>query len=514
LKKIIIIIIFFSSLLFAQLSPGDLSSAHQHLEGIKNCTQCHLLGRGLSNQKCLDCHKEIKERIEVNRGYHSSNEVKNKSCWFCHSEHHGRNFKIINFNEKEFQHEKTGFKLTGKHSILDCRSCHNSKFAKTKNEKSFLGLKQDCQSCHTDVHQNSSGKVCSSCHNTESFNATINFDHSKTGFRLLDAHSNLKCIDCHKKHALTSTVKIIFSAIKDSKCTNCHTDVHNNKFGSNCLSCHNFESFNKINKKSFNHSKTRFALIGKHNEVNCNKCHSNRITDKLKFDKCVDCHQDYHKGQLTKYGDCKECHNEFGFSPSLFTIEKHNETKFTLTGSHLAVECSKCHYSDKKWIFRFSNIGCINCHRNVHGDEIQNKFMLEQNCLSCHNTQSWQSVNFNHDLTEFGLVGKHKNVECRSCHLKKINENFQWRFLSLSKDCSSCHNDNHNNQFGKSTCNNCHSENGWIPSNFDHNNAKFKLEGKHKEINCDKCHYKIKDELGRSFTLYKIGKIKCIDCHY
>jgi uncharacterized paraquat-inducible protein A len=54
--------------LSAQISPGDLSIPHTHLEGISNCTQCHVLGNKISNDKCLDCHKEIQERISFQKG--------------------------------------------------------------------------------------------------------------------------------------------------------------------------------------------------------------------------------------------------------------------------------------------------------------------------------------------------------------------------------------------------------------------------------------------------------------
>jgi len=43
---------------------------------------------------------EIKNNINYGRGYHSSSDVKGKNCWVCHSEHHGRNFRIINFYKK------------------------------------------------------------------------------------------------------------------------------------------------------------------------------------------------------------------------------------------------------------------------------------------------------------------------------------------------------------------------------------------------------------------------------
>ncbi len=56
----------------SQISPGDLAAPHAHLEGMSNCTQCHILGEKVSNEKCLACHKELKKRIDLQKGYHSS----------------------------------------------------------------------------------------------------------------------------------------------------------------------------------------------------------------------------------------------------------------------------------------------------------------------------------------------------------------------------------------------------------------------------------------------------------
>jgi len=55
----------------AQISPGDLTKSHAQLEGMLNCTKCHVLGDKVSNDKCLECHKELKARIDQKKGYHA-----------------------------------------------------------------------------------------------------------------------------------------------------------------------------------------------------------------------------------------------------------------------------------------------------------------------------------------------------------------------------------------------------------------------------------------------------------
>ena len=68
---ILIIVLFSYSNATAQISPGDLSTLHAHLEGLSNCTKCHVLGNKVSNEKCLACHIEIQTAISLNKGYHS-----------------------------------------------------------------------------------------------------------------------------------------------------------------------------------------------------------------------------------------------------------------------------------------------------------------------------------------------------------------------------------------------------------------------------------------------------------
>jgi hypothetical protein len=516
-------ILFLFHQTFAQISPGELAKVHAHLEGMTNCTQCHTLGAKVSNSKCIACHTEIRERIDLKRGYHASVSVTGKECASCHNDHHGRNFQIIRFDTSEFQHELTGYKLEGAHSNQKCNTCHTSKNISDPKLKvkpnTYLGLNTNCLSCHTDYHQKTLSENCINCHNQESFIPAIKFNHTNTKYPLVGKHQSVDCARCHKTETKDGEKFQKFKGIQFSNCTNCHADVHLNKFGQNCKQCHSELSFHSIkNTTTFDHDKTGFVLEGKHVNTSCTSCHKTNYTDPLKHNNCSDCHTDYHNGQFAQSGkspDCSKCHSVNGFTPSSYTIERHKQTNFELKGSHEAVACIECHKNQDKWSFR--NIGnvCIDCHKDEHQSIISDKYYPDKNCVNCHSENKWSQINFDHSKTDFQLTGIHSKTNCRACHYKNDNSvHYQQKFAGLPKACTSCHTDNHNRQFEKNgitDCSDCHTTENWKANNFDHNNTTFKLDGKHQDVACVKCHKPSADE---KYFQYKIKNFRCETCHY
>jgi hypothetical protein len=522
LVKTFLVIVLVNLNLQAQISPGDLTKAHSYLEGMSNCTKCHELGEQVTNSKCMDCHSEIKKMVSQGKGYHSSSGVKDKNCFDCHSEHNGRNFKIINFNPNSFDHKKAGYELTGSHTSVKCNDCHQAKYISThlskKKKETYLGLSTECRTCHEDIHQPKLGTDCSSCHTTEKFKPAEKFNHNKARFALTGSHQKVECNKCHPVEIKNDKKIQKFKGVSFSSCKSCHNDTHKGKFGNKCESCHNTSSFHNIAQGTFDHNKTNFPLIGKHKLTSCNNCHKTNLTVKLKHDKCLDCHTDYHKGDFVVANlnrDCSECHSEDGFKPASFTIEKHNLAKFSLTGAHLAVTCQNCHYKEESWHFR--NIGneCIECHKNVHGNELTPKFLPENKCNFCHVTENWKSINFNHSTTDFVLTGKHQNVSCGKCHTIVAEDGKVFQFASSKSDCVSCHKDIHCGQFNyqvKSDCLRCHSFDNWKPEKFDHEKTKFSLSGAHSKLLCSQCH-KLTVVEGNTFVKYRLEDFKCASCH-
>ncbi len=498
------------------LTGYELKGAHKK---VNDCAKCHfedhIVDKSIKLNKntflgldpsCVSCHEDYHQKTLSN------------DCVKCHNMDA---FKPASL----FNHNKTEFPLKGAHTNIDCAKCHMFEFKNGKKIQQFADiLFKNCNSCHKDPHHGEFGMNCKSCHNESSFTdikTSSDFNHALTGFKLEGKHSTLDCKKCHDDRKGTKGNYKEFETLNQITCMDCHNDVHENKFGTNCRDCHSVQSFN-INKKltAFDHTLTGYALQGKHRDVDCRKCHNTpKMTDPLPHDLCASCHKDYHEGEFKdiKNRDCSACHTDTGFMESTFSFEQHEETNFLLEGAHLATACNACHFKNEKWKFKTIGKICVDCHNNVHQGAISEKFIPENDCKKCHNNDSWQSVSFDHNLTGFGLEGKHLTIECRSCHYKtdKLENNRVQKFMGLSMECASCHENIHGNQFeeaGVTDCKKCHGFNKWDSSNFNHNNAAFKLDGAHINVACNKCHQEAWVN-GKKNVTYKTGKLECVDCH-
>jgi hypothetical protein len=519
----------------SQFSPGDLSRAHASLSGMQNCTSCHEVGNEISGQKCLGCHTEIAELRNRPTSFHAS--FKAKQCIDCHKEHLGKDAKTVQFEKVSFDHMLTGFMLTGKHSTILCEQCHSEKYitvtsVKDKLKKfphdTYLGLSGACFTCHKDPHNGKFKNDCSSCHTTSTWTAIQGFDHSKTKFPLTGKHLPVSCAKCHpsinEKQVKTS---ITFGTKEFSDCTPCHTSPHKAKFtGQTCASCHTPLGWSEAMQKPFDHKRTSYALLGKHAALQCTQCH--RISEKksfaetffLPFQKCIDCHEDTHRGDfMTAHkNDCAVCHTQDRFSPSTFTLMRHQKTDFALTGAHTATLCGQCHKKGddgKPLSFHFTSLKCETCHKDVHKGQFAS-MMKEQSCGKCHSTEQWKSSSFDHSTTSFTLTGKHAMIPCSDCHKELSTQSGKMQFKKLSMDCQSCHKDIHESQFAvdtKTICSQCHSSLGWKQLVFDHEKqSKFSLRGAHQKVACKECH-KTEMKNSNQFVRYKPLASTCESCH-
>jgi hypothetical protein len=533
---------------WAQISPGPLSRPHQSLNGATNCTSCHKLAAGEATFKCLDCHAEIATRVSAGKGLHAWYHLppgSSQQCVRCHSDHNGEEFPLIKWDVKTFDHKQAGYSLDGKHAGLACNRCHTAEHVSQAERplmrikdlsKTFLGVSSNCVTCHQDQHNGRLGANCQQCHNPNDWKQVNQFDHSKTRYPLTGLHGQVTCQKCHTPGADS---KLRYVGIPFSKCSDCHSDPHRGSFAPSCQSCHNTSGWKKVStaavNERFDHSKTKYPLLGKHATVECAQCHSGGDFKKpLAFQKCMDCHKpDPHSGQFAKRadgGECASCHTVEGFKPSQFGLKQHASTAYPLEGKHATVQCAQCHIpKGKDTLFKMKFQRCTDC----HGDQHLGQFAAApyfNNCERCHNLQGYRPSTFTlalHKQTRFALTGGHVAVPCGDCHKESADFKpkpavlYHWENLS----CASCHTDPHQGQFNsrmqklradgrQQGCEACHTTKSWKElSGFDHSSTSFPLAGAHRATACMDCHKPPSFETSLMNVKFKSAPSKCEDCH-
>ncbi len=130
-------------------------------------------------------------------------------------------------------------------------------------------------------------------------------------------------------------------------------------------------------------------------------------------------------------------------------------------------------------------------------------------CSACHTEHEGRDHDilgldpdtFDHDFSNFPLLGKHAEAMCVDCHVEEHET-----YHAAETECNACHRDDdvHRGNLGVA-CTDCHSETAWTDTHFDHElTSEYALTGKHAEITCVSCHV---DEV------YQDTPETCVGCH-
>ena len=282
-----------------------------------------------------------------------------------------------------------------------------------------------------------------------------------------------KCADCHTGHLYRDKV--------GTGCIDCHkkdddgAKGHKGSLGRDCAACHVETGWKE--KGKFDHDRTTFPLLGKHRDAKCGDCHKSTNYKEAPKD-CYGCHKKDDKHEATLGTKCQDCHVERDWK-STSTRFDHDKTKFKLRNAHAAktVQCKACHIDLKH--YRDTPTDCFACHKKDDKHEGQQG----TKCDSCHNDRDWKTTSFDHRQSRFPLLGKHVAVKCVECHTTP-------RYKDAPRDCYSCHkkDDTHKLKFGVG-CDSCHNARAWGIWDYDHaRRAKYKLDGAHAKVACEKCH--------------------------
>ncbi len=200
------------------------------------------------------------------------------------------------------------------------------------------------------------------------------------------------------------------------------------------------------------------------------------------------------KGQGTSF-KCIACHPEHrGAHAALVEMDladfPHDNLSFSLRSHQQkmdgnSIACADCHAGE--YVVPFDVSTCVSCHYTIQADFTQaHALEFGMDCLNCHDGLETLGSDFDHNLLPFQLAGEHAQAACADCHQ---NAHSMAELRSAPQDCYSCHqsDDNHQGLFG-TNCAVCHTPEGWKPAKIDHNLAKFPLEGKHVDVDCEQCH--------------------------
>jgi hypothetical protein len=435
------------------------------------------VGKTQVEGKCLNCHKEIASLRDANRGFHARGAQ--GQCGKCHPEHGGRDFEIIAWPDGD--------------------------------EKEF--------------------------------------DHARSGWPLEGKHAETQCGGCHVEKFHDAALNRLrpegwtgagWVGLRQ-ECVACHKDAHEGRFGMECARCHRSTTWKDMRERSFDHSQTRYPLLGKHANVSCAKCHRDGYETLPAFGTCRSCHEDPHKGQATLAGkqqDCTACHTVDGFTPSTFTVARHAESTYPLEGRHVAVACTECHGTrDGAFRFRMNHARCMDCHQDAHAGQLAKRADGGE-CSSCHDLQGFAQVRFtveDHQELRFPLWGAHAKAECQRCHPSSPAGQDRARLGPAgvplhfeSFDCVSCHVEPHGDTLGRrdEDCLRCHTTSGFTPSLVDvamHQRFEYALDGSHRAVACFDCHGALKEKRPASTLTvqasqwpvlsFRVADKTCSGCH-
>lgn len=257
---------------------------------------------------------------------HQPQHASNTSCAACHS--------TANWSAVRFNHERTGYPLTGQHAGASCKSCHVSDFTTPPPRL--------CQGCHRDVHAGELGARCDGCHETQSWASRFDADaHRRSNFPLIGSHAALPCVECHveaRERRWSRTTVDCSSChqaalIRTSGSAVDHSSPSLQFVGQPCQQCHMATRWSPARFPAHDHC---FPLTGSpHAAVPCLQCHRSLSTSQgscrtQTASLCVDCHTNTGGAGNTSHTDeqhrdvpgyvfvgtrCAQCHASPGGAP-------------------------------------------------------------------------------------------------------------------------------------------------------------------------------------------------------
>ena len=449
-----------------------LEGAHQQAD----CVACHLdwLFLPTGAEACTDCHDDP-HRVRFDQ-----------PCQECHG--------IVDaWDVPRFDHDRTPYPLRGRHRHVRCADCHRDVVTEA--------LPHDrCEDCHRDVHEGQfHPQGCHECHSVDVASWRMpDFDHSTTRYPLQGLHIEVPCEGCHENEAAGLYVGLPFEL-----CTDCHLDPHDGAFEPRgCDACHSV-GVREFGLHGFDHQLSDYPLDANHDQVACDRCHGAeeaRVWTGLAHADCDACHDDVHEARFEPT-DCFTCHVGQGWSVQDFD---HGLTAYPLQGAHVEVACELCHGVDEPVYRGLPYASCVDCHAEANPHEPD---LGPDSCGTCHQLDSWQTIDFDHATTRFALGPAHQPLACVACHPGEQGKAHVFTGLEPEGACTSCHHDRPPLHYD-GDCGQCHAAARWTPATLGaqgHAIVGWPLRGVHARLDCAECHAEDRP--------WGLATSTCGDCH-
>jgi hypothetical protein len=204
------------------------------------------------------------------------------------------------------------------------------------------------------------------------------------------------------------------------------------------------------------------------------------------------------------------------FSPGELNSKSRGSSSLGGVTSHAEIKnCSSCHAPP--WGGETMANRCLNCHTDVRkqidrSGPLHGQLANGMECRKCHtehrgsHSEMTNLASFDHDCAAFKLTGKHRTVNCKSCHTGSA-------YKGTPQTCESCHTHaqpkSHKEKKFGTNCAQCHGTSTWAVSTtslvgFDHDRTGLKLTGKHSTVSCASCHVN---------NVFKGTPKTCVSCH-
>ncbi|MCB9344642.1 MAG: hypothetical protein H6576_13145 [Lewinellaceae bacterium] len=455
-----------------------------HMGEWQKCSECHLNANNYAEYSCTVCHKNP-ETDDGHQGI-SGYVYDDNACLACHPSGN---------TDDAFDHNNTGFPLTGAHTTVNCNECHANGYA---------GTPTACEACHLDNFNQTSNPNhvalqmptdCAMCHTTDPGWAPAQFPIHDDYYVLKGAHADIAndCATCHNG-AYNNT---------PNTCIGCHTADFNQttdpnhsvqQLSTDCTQCHSEDAWVP---SSFDHNAI-YPFTGAHIAIadDCNACHHGDYNNTPNT--CNGCHNgDFvqttnpNHQNLNLPTDCAMCHTtDPGWSPATFPI--HNDF-YVLNGAHMSIanDCAACHQGN----YNNTPNTCNGCHADDFNQTTDPNHSVQQfstNCTTCHTETAWVPSTFDHNSI-YPFTGAHIAIadDCNACH--------HGDYSNTPNTCNGCHsadyvqtaNPNHSSLNLSTDCATCHTTDpGWSPAAFPIHDDFYVLNGAHIQIanDCAACH--------------------------